>query len=391
MPTAARAAALLRKHFGPGPLRAFRACGRVNLIGEHVDYLGGSVLPVGIDRDLVVAFRPRSDRRVRGVSEAYPGAVELDLDAIPPASELGWAAYPVGVLSIADEHGGQLPGMDFAVAADLPPGAGLSSSAALLIATSHAVSACIGENADSAVHTERAHRAETEFVGVPCGIMDPYAVQHARCGSALYLDCRRPHFRHVSLPESHLVFVVFDSGTRHELRDGGYAQRVAETTAALETLRERRPELRCLAEVDEALLLESWSKLTPPQRRRTRHVVGEVRRTAEVVELLATGDCFAFGERLNSSHRSLRDHYEVSTERLDHLFALASRAEGVYGARLVGAGFGGTLLAAIHPEHEDTAAAEIAAGFAARYSEQPGRWVLRTANGPSECTAECDP
>ncbi len=332
-----RARVLFRETFGREPAAVASAPGRVNLIGEHVDYHGGHVLPVATDVRTAVAVGD-APARLRAVSQQET-AVE---GGWPPRPLGNWSDYPAGVASLYDL--GASPwagGLAVAVASDVPLGAGLSSSAALEVATAFALARWAGRPAAPEALADLAWRAETGFAGVPCGRMDQIASALAPEGSALLLDCRTLAHETVPVP---LDLVVVASGERHNLRDSAYAERRREGEEALALLRREVPALELLVDLPPARLGALLPKLQEPLGRRVRHVVNENQRALLAAKALDAGDHASFGALVNASHDSLRDLYECSTPRLDAIVASARALPHVLGARLVGAGWGGSVL-----------------------------------------------
>src|SRR5262245_60087257 len=249
--TGRRVRQLFRERFGgAGPAeRLFFASGRVNLLGAHVDYRGGPVLPVAVDRGVFAAARVRADRRLRAVSLDFPGAFEFDLDAPPKAAAAGFAAYPLGICVALEEGGARLKGLDLAFGGTVPAGAGLSSSAAILVATATAVAETQGIALPPLARGRLAFRAETRLFGVKCGIMDQSASALGKAGHALWLDCKDQSHDYVALPEGRMAFMMLDSMTRRELASGGYNTRVDESMGALAKIRRTVPAATCLRDV----------------------------------------------------------------------------------------------------------------------------------------------
>ncbi len=376
-----------RDHFGADG-RCWFASGRVNLLGAHIDYHGGPVLPVAIDRGVFVAARARADRKVRLVSLNVDGDCEWSLDSPPTAAAAGWSAYPVGILAHLEQEGRRLPGFDLAFGGDVPIGAGMSSSAAILVVTAIAAAALAGFDLPPIEAARLAYRAETRYVGVKCGIMDPFASALGRRGHALWLDCRDESHELVPLPSERMAFVVLDSMTRRELRDGGFNRRVAESMAALSKLKARKPGLACLAEVGVDELDASRDALDDLEWKRARHVVTEVARVRRARELLRAGALLEFGQLMWLSHLSSRHFYEVSTERLDALQELALGHSACYGARLTGAGFGGCALAVVRKGEVEPFAAHVAARFEQRFGRRPDVYGLDFGGAPCEVQEE---
>jgi galactokinase len=378
-----RLAGAFGSRFGRPPKAVAEAPGRVNLIGEHLDYNEGHVLPVAIDRSVMVAFAPRPDGRVRLYSLDLDQQSAFDLEDIQRDAEVPWSDYVRGVAWAVREAGHQVLGLDAALQGDVPIGAGLSSSAALEVAALGAFEAVSGLRLDRRDLALLGQRAENRFVGVACGIMDQMAAALSRAGHALLIDCRSLEHEAVALPLAGLRLVVADSGVRRALLDSQYnlrrqeCQRAAELLAALiagrpvAALRDIRPED----------LARHGDSLPPNLLRRARHVVEEERRVLLSVEALRTGDVEAFGDMLNASHRSLRDDYEVSSPELDLLVELAWAQPGVLGSRLTGAGFGGCTVSLVRAE----ALEAFREGVVARYCAETGRegrmYVCRAADG----------
>ncbi len=382
-----RARAVAAERFGHAAAAAgrfFFASGRVNLLGAHIDYHGGCVLPVAVDRGIVVLARPRDDRRFRLASAQFPDVVAGELDALPDRIAAGWAAYPVGIFSLLAGDGRRLPGFDLAFAGDLPVGAGLSSSAALLVATATAVAALAGIEQSPIAAARLAFRAETCFVGVRCGIMDPFASALGRPGHALWLDCKDQSHDWLQLPVDRMAFVMLDSMTRRDLKQGGLNRRVEESMGALAALQRELPGITCLRDVAPDDLDRRRDRLSPLQFQRARHVVTEVARVGRAREHLRRGELIEFGQLMWASHLSSRHLYEVSTPRLDALQELALSHPACYGARLTGAGFGGCALAVVRPEEVAAFAEHVAAGFAERFGERPAVHALGFGQAPGE-------
>ncbi len=333
----ARAQGLFRSAFGAEPVAVASAPGRVNLIGEHVDYHGGHVLPVATAERTVVAVGPLP-AGFRAVSEQGEALV-----AGWPVERSGtWIDYVAGVAKLLAPPGGAGPGgVAAAVASDVPLGAGVSSSAALDVAAAAAFASWWGLGLDTRALAAVAHRAETQFVGVPCGVMDQMASALAPEGAALLIDCATLETRPVPAA---LDLVLVDSGESHALRGSAYSERRREGDAALERLRAQLPGLSSLIDVPLDRLEKLAGALPSPLDRRVTHVVEENLRAVLAASALEAGDLATFGRLVNASHDSLRDLYECSTSRLDAIVAAARRTPGVLGARLVGAGWGGSVL-----------------------------------------------
>ncbi len=349
----ARARRLFTDRFAMEPLAVASAPGRVNLIGEHVDYHGGHVLPVATSERTAVAVGPGRGR-LRAASEHFP-----DVEAPwPHAAGRAWSDYVAGVAAQFAEAPVLAGGLAVAVASDLPIGAGVSSSAALEVATAAAIGAWTGAPPSASRLAEIAFRAETEFVGMPCGMMDQLAAVHARPHAALLIDCRTHAMESVAVG---VDLVLVESGESRGLRDSAYADRRREGAEALRLLRPQFPNLLGLVDLPPARLQTIVRGLPAPLDRRVRHVVNENQRALLAARALGAGDHVAFGMLVNASHDSLRDLYECSTARLDAVVAAARAVPRVLGARLTGAGWGGAVLVVAEPGAGGEVAARLAA------------------------------
>jgi galactokinase len=349
-----RASALFRQHFGVAPQSVVAAPGRVNLIGEHVDYHGGHVLPVATTWRSAVAVGPAAE----GFAAVSEHGAEVH-GVWPPVRRGDWSDYVAGVVAeYAAVAPLRLKGLAVAVASDVPVGAGVSSSAALEVAAAAALAELLGRKLAPRELAALAHRAETAFVGVPCGVLDQMASALTPAGSALLLDCRTLETSTVPVV---LDIVLAESGESHALRAGAYAARRREGDEALRLLRAVVPSLEMLVDVPPAMLPRLLPLLPSPLDLRVRHVVNENQRTLLAARALEAGDLASFGLLVNGSHDSLRDLYACSTPRLDAIVAAARRQPGALGARLVGAGWGGAVLVAAEPGAGERVAALLAA------------------------------
>lgn len=376
---------LFVERFGAGGVpRLFYAPGRVSLLGAHLDYNGGPVMPMAVDRGTFVALRPRSDSYLRFASTLEGGEAQVDLDGLPRTSSGHWSDYPIGVACHLVGRGAQAHGMDVLFGGNLPIGAGLSSSASISVASAYALGTVWGATTDPIACIEAALFAERTFVGVHCGIMDPYAVGLARRDALLWLDCKDASFEHLPLPSEKLTIAVADSGVRRTLAKGEFNRRVAECSAAFDALRAHHPGAECLRDVPLEVLEEHGPSLSPSVERRARHVLSEVARTFAAREALIVGDLDRFGGCLTEAHRSLRDLFEVSIPELDHLVASALEWEGALGARLTGAGFGGCVVCVLRTEARDGFVEHLARRFEERFGSRPPVEFFRGGSGPYE-------
>lgn len=351
-----------RKIFGGDPEVIVRAPGRVNLIGEHTDYNDGFVLPAAIDRYVWYAGRKRADRHVRAHSVDFGETVEFNLDDCERDSRHPWSNYLRGVSQFLRADGIRLPGADLALGGNVPREAGLSSSAAVEVGCAAFWHNLSGAAPDPVTLVKLARRAENDFVGVPCGIMDQFISALGRKGHALFLDCRALSYRHVPL-QPDVKIVVCNSGVKRALAQSEYEVRSAQCREAVSRLRAEGCVIQSLRDVKMEDLEARRSGLTDILYKRARHVVTENQRVLEAVEALDEGDLVRFGKLMNQSHESLRDAYEVSSRELDVLVELAWNHPGVLGARMTGAGFGGCTVNLVRQEAAESFSEAVREGY----------------------------
>ena len=324
----------------------FQAPGRVNLIGEHTDYNDGFVLPAAIQLQTRVAVTPVPGRRIFVESKTYGDKGDFDLDDPRPRSVSHWSDYVRGTAWSLERSGLKLSGARLFIDSDIPPGAGLSSSAALEVSTALALLSNAGLTLPPAEVAKVCHRAENDFIGIRSGIMDQFASCNGRVGYALLLDCRSLEVRYVAVPRG-IVLMVCNTMVRHELASSEYNTRRLQCEQGVATLARFLPAVRALRDVSPADLMRFSAELEPVIHRRCRHVVEENRRAVLGGEALERGDAARFGELMQQSHQSLRLDYEVSCPELDLMCELAVGVNGVYGARMMGGGFGGCAIALV--------------------------------------------
>jgi galactokinase len=370
-------AAAFAERAGRDPDGIWAAPGRVNLIGEHTDYNDGFVLPVAVDRQVLAAAARRDDGRVRCWSLQEQAAAEVDLAEVGPGRVDGWAAYPLGVAWSLRQAGVPVAGADLLVDGDVPAGAGLSSSAALECAVAIALAELHGGAPDGRELALAARRAEVEVVGVPCGVMDQMVAVLGRAGHALFLDTRSLEVEQVPVDfaGAGLRLLVIDTGVQHRLVEGGYADRRAACEAAARALG-----VPALRDVTPEQVEAAAELLGEPGARRARHVVTENARVLAAVELLRAGSLDRLGPLLAASHASLAGDLEVSSPELDAAVAAAVRA-GALGARMTGAGFGGSALALVPAGRVEPVAGAVAAAFDAAAFAAPRVYEVHTADG----------
>jgi galactokinase len=359
--------------FGGRPDVIASSAARVNLVGEHTDYNGGEVLPIAIARRTYVAVRARAGDSWRAASQTQRDVGEFSGTA--PARSGSWWDYVAGVVAKLREGGVTLPACDIAVCSDVPAGAGLSSSAALEVAAAVALTSLVGAPGDLRELALLSQRAEVEFVGVNSGIMDQFASALGREAHALHVWCDRAEYEHVPMRDAVLIF---DTGVPRSLRGSAYNERRAECEQALTLLRSIEPELPTLAAASPELVRRAG--LPDVLMRRALHVSEETRRVQTMVDALRRGGQPS-GELLLASHASLRDNYECSTPELDWFVERAMACDGVRGARLTGAGWGGCAIALGALDALEAAAPEITRDYVARFPHEPRAWLTHAEAG----------
>jgi galactokinase len=365
-----------------GDAAVIRAPGRVNLIGEHTDYNEGYVLPMAIEPEVRMICRERDDDRIRLASTVFPGQiVEFSLSGKIERSEPTWANYSRGVAAQLMAAGIPLTGMDALIANTLPVGGGLSSSAAIEVATAWCFLAMGGLEIDITRLAVICQKAEHEYAGVPCGIMDQTIVISAQAGHAMLLDCRDQTRQFVPIDDKELRIVVANTMVKHELSGGEYAIRRKQCEQGVAYFKTLQPSVRALRDVTLKQIEEAKDKLGDIVYRRCRHVVSENARTVEAVTMLGRKSYERVGELMVQSHVSLRDDYEVSCEELDFLAAEAMKVKGVYGARMTGGGFGGCIVAMVQPRAVEALIEHLNKTYAPKFSKTPSSFVTTAAAG----------
>ncbi|MCG3161895.1 MAG: Galactokinase [Acidobacteria bacterium] len=367
--------------------RVFSAPGRVNLIGEHTDYNDGFVLPMAIDRRTFVAVSPRDDRIIRARSTAEAGGIEFEIGReYPGDGDCG--RYVYGVVECLRQDEFDLRGADLLIASEVPIGAGLSSSAALEISVGFALLNISEQPVELPIDLVdlalAAQRAEHHYAGTQSGIMDQYIACLGIKSHALLIDCRSLEYRAVPIDLEHARVVVCNSMIKHDLAAGEYNQRRAECEEGVRRLAANLPRIQALRDVgidDFDLYAGSLPEII---RRRCNHVITENARTLAAVEALEGGDLARFGKLMYASHESLRDDYEVSSPELDLLVAIASRCDGVFGARMTGGGFGGCTVNLVAADFVDKFITTISREYETETGLRPDCYVCQASAGVRE-------
>ncbi len=364
----------------PGSIRMVRSPGRINLIGEHTDYNEGFVLPMAIDREIVIGFVPTGDRRVE-ITRLDTGAVaRLDLDTKRQRSG-SWVDYLAGMASVLARRGVPTRGLRGVVASSLPIAVGLSSSAAIETAAAWALVDGDGPPLAPMDLARAGQQVEHEFIGVKSGLMDQLAVILGRRDAALLIDCRSLEHRPVPLPLDRHALVAVDSGSPRRLGSSAYNRRRAECEAVVSAVAERFPDVRSLRDVRPDMLEAVRDSIDGTAVWRAEHVIGENDRVLSCVDALDRGDLPAVGPLLAASHASLRDRFEVSSPALDALVEIAGGVPGVVGARMTGGGFGGSIVAVAERDAIDRLRDAIADQYPARTGLKATVHVVEPADG----------
>ena len=366
-----------RATFGRAPEIIARAPGRIEFIGNHTDYNGGTVLGAAIDRGVWVALAKRADGQRRFASDQREGVVALSSeDVARQAGAQSWVNYPLGVLAALPVFGLRVPaGFDYLAMSDLPTGAGLSSSAAIELASGLVFLAATHQTPSRETLVNVGQYAENHFVGVPCGILDQGVSGFGRRDHLVQIDCRGPRFSTVPLPAG-ARFWIFNTHTKHALVDGLYAARHAECMLAAKTLG-----VGLLVEATPATVLAAEHTLAPAAFKRARHVVEEISRVEQAGAALRAGDLATVGTLLTASHRSSQALFENSTAELDFLVDHLVATPSVWGARLTGGGFGGAVMALTSGDFGDTQAKEVAAAYDKKFGARPDVLPAQTGDG----------
>ena len=364
---------IFEEKFGEPPEWVVRAPGRVNLIGEHTDYNDGFVLPMAIDRAVWIALRRSRDDHVKLYADEFEVWDEFSLSKLK--RDKGWLEYPKGVAWALQEAGYSLKGWEGVVTGDVPRGSGLSSSAALELATARAFSAVSGFAWDAKRMAQLGQKAENGWVGANTGIMDQLISAAGQEGYALLIDCRSLELDPVSLPPDTRV-IVMDTTTRHSHTDSGYNERREQCEAAAAFFG-----VEALRDVTLEEFEQKSAELDEVVRRRARHVITENARTLQAAEALKRGDAAELGKLMNASHDSLRDDFEVTNDALNEMVGCARGQPGCYGARMTGGGFGGCAVALVEEDSADSFVAEVSACYSGATGMEPQLYVCEATAG----------
>ena len=365
-----------RDRFGVDPIWLVAAPGRVNLIGEHIDYNDGFVMPMAIDRYVVIAGGPFDGAAANLYSVNLEDAAAIPIDADSRPEAMHWTNYVRGVIAISAANGLDVPGMNAVVNSNVPTGGGLSSSAALEVATATLLEAATGTTMDSVEKALLSQQAEHEFAGVPCGIMDQFSSVLCKQNHVLLLDCRSQTFEQVPFINEDISVLITNSGVKHSLADGEYALRrkqCEDAAAALET--------GSLRDVTLDDLMGRKDDMDELVFRRGHHVITEIARTVSAAQAMKSDQWERLGQLMYESHESLSKDFEVSCKELDLLVDLAKKTEGVLGSRMTGGGFGGCTVSLVKTAQLDSIMSAIATGYSAETGIQPAMFATKPSEG----------
>ena len=376
-PEALRSLHLARFHAEP---EIFAAPGRVNLIGEHTDYAEGFVMPAAIDFATLAGISPRSDGRIVIYSENYGKEREFDADALPTAANRHWSDYPIGVTTILAAEGHKIPGFSLTLWGDVPLGSGLSSSAAIEVATALAVTSLIGVTYSGPVLARLCQRAENVFVGANCGIMDQFISANGAKDNALLIDCRDLGFKLAPIPSS-VALVIANTMVKHAVSGGEYTSRRAEVEEAAAVIARHRPEVRFLRDATIQDLADYGAEMSPNALKRARHVISENLRTVAAANALISHDLKELGRLMAEAHQSYSQDFEASCVEADAMVELAQGLPGLIGARLTGGGFGGCTVNLVEADHARTFTDALGERYAGRIGIVPQIHICHASPG----------
>ncbi len=374
----------VKKSFGEllgcDPEVAVRAPGRVNLIGEHTDYNDGFVMPVAIDRFIAMAASKSEGEEVELHSLDYTSSVRFPISHIEYDHQNLWSNYFKGVAYLLRQDGYKIGGCRVVLKGDIPQGAGLSSSAALEVASALTLKSLFALPLPDKKMIKLCQKAENEFVGVRCGIMDQFVSCLARQGSALFLDCRELSYGHIPFSDEFRVMIC-NTMVRRELASSQYNIRRGECEEGVRLLAQKLPGIKALRDVSLDEFLQHQHLLPQVVAKRCRHVIKENKRVLEGTEMLKKGDMHGFGRLMHLSHYSLKEDYEVSCPELNCMVELAESTKGVVGARMTGAGFGGCTVNIVHRDRAEAAQRSISSRYKKEMGVAPEIYLSTPAEG----------
>ncbi|HKF47778.1 MAG TPA: galactokinase [Terracidiphilus sp.] len=367
------------KRYGAEP-RIFAAPGRVNIIGEHTDYAEGFVMPAAIDFATLAAISPRTDGKIAIYAENYGEERVFDAAALPRERSKHWSDYPMGAVSILAGEGHKIPAFSMTLWGDVPLGSGLSSSAALEVSTALAVLSLVGASYPGPKLARLCQRAENEFVGSSCGIMDQFISINAAKDHALLLDCRDLSFKLAPIPET-VSLVIANTMVKHAVTGGEYTSRRAEVEEACAVIARHRPEVKFLRDATVEDLEHYGGEMSPNALKRAKHVITENTRTVAACEALLKHDLKKLGQLMAEAHSSYSQDFEGSCEEADAMVSLAQDLPGLIGARLTGGGFGGCTVNLVEAQHAKAFTTALAERYATHTGIKPEIHICHASDG----------
>lgn len=360
-----------------------RSPGRINLIGEHTDYNDGFVLPAAINKEIVLALAVNTENTCRLFSVDYNESVEFSLQEVKPSTKHSWANYVMGVVDQLQKAGYQLQGFDCVFGGDIPIGAGLSSSAALECGTALALNELFDLGMSKSRLIGYAQKAEHEFAGVQCGIMDQFASTMGKKGYAFRLDCRSLEFSYFLLNFQHYQLLLFDTRVKHSLAGSEYNTRRLECKEGVAHVQKKHPQVRSLRDITHEMLEEVKREIAPVVYQRCLYIIEENERLLRGCELLEKGDIKGFGAKMYESHEGLSIRYEVSCAELDFLVDFTRDKEYVVGARMMGGGFGGCTINLVASSQKEELIESISKAYKKEFDRELKTYEVLVTDGGS--------
>ena len=368
--------------FGSQPSVYF-APGRINVIGEHLDYNGGKVLPAAMQMGVYVAIQTKKKGGTHIVAESFQESMRFVWGEYEPYTTGNWRNYVLGVLKYIEPYFPRQLDFDMMIDADIPIGAGLSSSAALEVGIAFALNKYFNLNLDLTTLAKIAHQAENQFVGMECGIMDQFTSAFGKQNHLLLLDCQSEKHEYIPAALPGFEWVLIDSQIKHALAESGYNIRRQESTSALEKLQDQDSSLTSLADVNDLDRFDLTS-LTDNEKKRAKYVVEECARVDEVVKLMADGDAEGIGQILLKAHKSMKNDYDITCPEVDAIVEEISKLDFVCGGRMMGGGFGGSVIALIKEGYSNQIAPSILNRFIVDFDFTPNCIEVEISDGPKE-------
>ena len=375
-------ASAFAERFQTTPL-LYRAPGRINLLGEHIDYHDGFVMPAAIHFQVDYAIAKRDEKKGTLIARDLNESFEYDLETLAPG-DVSWANYLLGVMYQLRRAGHEFPAVDVMFSGNIPPGAGLSSSAAVECGLAYGLNDLFGLGIDSMSLAKLSQAAEHTFAGVQCGLMDQFASVFGQEGQVMCLDCRSLEYEYFPFPSQEWKLLLMDTRVKHALSDGGYNQRRQESEAGLAAIQAKYPEVKSLRDATFVQLESVREQMEPVSYRRCSFVLDEIQRVGLATAALKSGDITKLGELMYLTHHGLQHDYEVSCIELDFLVAMAKEIPTISGARMMGGGFGGCTINLIPAGSEEEIAEQLRAGFVQQFGHEPGVYITQISQGASK-------